>query len=100
MNAAFKIGQPRFLSADDVVTLHRASVDDYGGVDGLTEMGRLESAIATATHDVGGQFAHGFPFGMATGASETELTPVVLGLSELAATTKRQRGPQTKPRTT
>jgi death-on-curing protein len=65
VNTAFKIGQPCFLSVEDVLTLHRMSVGDYGGVDGLTEMGRLESAIAVPAQGIAGEFAHEFPFGMA-----------------------------------
>jgi death-on-curing protein len=46
MNAQLKIGQPRFLTKDEVLSLHRASIDMYGGADGVLNDGSLESALA------------------------------------------------------
>ena len=31
MSTPYKIGQPRFLSEDEIVTLHRATIDGFGG---------------------------------------------------------------------
>jgi death on curing protein len=65
MTGPLKIGQPRFLSKEEVLTLHRASLDAYGGADGFLNEGALDSALAQARQGFGGQFAHAFPFGMA-----------------------------------
>lgn len=65
MNAPLKIGQPRFLTKDDVLSLHRASIDMYGGTDGILDDGALKSALAQPRQAFGGEFAHEFPFGMA-----------------------------------
>lgn len=65
MSGSFKIGQPRFLSKDEVLTLHRASLDAYGGADGFLNEGALDSALAQARQGFGGEHTHAFPFGMA-----------------------------------
>lgn len=65
MTFPLKIGQPRFLTLDEVLALHRASTDVYGGIDGVVDIGRLESSLAMAAQGVAGAFAHSFPFEMA-----------------------------------
>ncbi len=65
MNLPLKIGQPRFLSKDEVLTLHQASLDLHGGAEGFLNEGALESAIAQPRQGFAGQFSHEFPFGMA-----------------------------------
>lgn len=65
MNHPLKIGQPRFLSLDEVLTLHRASLDAYGGADGVIDQGKLESSLAMPGQGFSGEYAHEFPFGMA-----------------------------------
>lgn len=65
MSVSLKIGQPRFLGIEEMLALHRAAVDDYGGVDGLVDRARLESALATPTQRSRGTFDHDSPFGMA-----------------------------------
>jgi death on curing protein len=60
-----KIGQPRFLSRSEVLTLHRASLDAYGGVDGILNEGALDSSLAQPGQGFGGSYAHAFPFEMA-----------------------------------
>lgn len=65
MNLPTKIGQPRFLTKDEVLTLHRASLDASGGADGFLNEGALDSAIAQPRQEFGGEFNHEFPFGMA-----------------------------------
>lgn len=65
MNTPLKIRQPRFLTRDEVLSLHRASIDMYGGADGVLDDGALESALARPRQAFGGEFAHEFPFGMA-----------------------------------
>lgn len=65
MNYPLKTGQPRFLSLDEVLTLHRASIDMYGGADGILDQGKLESSLAMPRQGFGSDYAHEFPFGMA-----------------------------------
>lgn len=66
MNVPRKIGQPRFLTLDEVLTLHRLAVDSYGGAEGVADFGRLDAALAMPRQSVGGEYAHDFPFGMAS----------------------------------
>ena len=65
MNDPLKIGQPRFLSLDEVLTLHRASIDAYGGADGVLDQGKLEASLAMPQQGFGAERVHEFPFGMA-----------------------------------
>ena len=65
MNVSPKIGQPRFLSKAEVLTLHRVAISAYGGAHGLLDEGRLDAALAMPSQTVGGQPAHLFPFTMA-----------------------------------
>lgn len=52
------IPEPRFLSADDVLTLHAIAIEDQGGDPTLRDSGLLESAVATPAQTFGGQFLH------------------------------------------
>lgn len=65
MNVPFKVGQPRFLTKDEVLTLHRVSIDAYGGADGILNDGALDSSLAMPAHGFSASYAHEFPFGMA-----------------------------------
>ncbi len=65
MNYPLKIGQPHFLSLEEVLTLHRASIDAYGGADGVLDQGKLESSLAMPRQGFGSDYAHEFPFGIA-----------------------------------
>jgi death on curing protein len=47
-----------FLQVADVLTLHSAQVDLYGGEHGVREMGLLESAIAQPQATFGGEYLH------------------------------------------
>ncbi len=58
-------GQPRFLTKAEVLTLHAASIDMYGGAHGLLDDGKLDASLAMPPQGFGGAFAHEFPFGMA-----------------------------------
>jgi death-on-curing protein len=44
--------EPVFLSRDQVLELHRSSLEQHGGLDGLREPGLLDSALMQpeATH--------------------------------------------------
>ncbi len=48
----------RFLSVDDVLTLHAIAIEDQGGDPTLRDRGLLESAIATPAQQFGGQYLH------------------------------------------
>ena len=65
MSTPYKIGQPRFLSEDEVVTLHRATIDGFGGTSGLLDAGKLSSALAQPRQGFGRDYVHAFPFEMA-----------------------------------
>jgi death-on-curing protein len=65
VNYPLKIGQPRFLTLDEVLTLHKASLDAYGGADGILDRGKLDASLAMPQQGLGGEYAHEFPFGMA-----------------------------------
>jgi death-on-curing protein len=44
-----------YLSIDQVLALHRAQIDSYGGAHGLREKGGLESALARPQMTFGGE---------------------------------------------
>jgi death-on-curing protein len=56
---------PRFLTLDEILTLHWAALRQYGGLDGIRDRGSLESAVAMPSQGFGGVYAHAFPFEMA-----------------------------------
>jgi death-on-curing protein len=57
--------EPRFLTTDEVLTLHETAVDEHGGSYGVRERGLLESALAMPRQGFGGSYAHDYPFAMA-----------------------------------
>jgi death-on-curing protein len=65
VNLPFKIGQPRFLTRDEVLTLHATSLDAYGGAPGVLSTGMLDASLAMPGQGIGREYAHEFPFGMA-----------------------------------
>jgi death-on-curing protein len=52
--------EPCFLSFDQVMRLHRRSLQEHGGLDGVRDVGAVESALAAAqnTHVYGGGDLH------------------------------------------
>lgn len=56
---------PRFLELAEVLTLHEAGIEEFGGKPGVRDQGLLESAIAVPRQTVAEEFAHSIPFGMA-----------------------------------
>lgn len=54
-----------FLTVQDVLSLHAAQVELYGGHHGVRDMGLLESAVAQPQATLGGVYCHEFPFAMA-----------------------------------
>jgi death-on-curing protein len=49
---------PRFLSADDILTLHAIAIEDQGGDASLRDRALLESATAMPSQQFQGQFLH------------------------------------------
>ncbi len=54
-----------FLSLDQVVRIHAAMIERYGGHPGLRDPGLLASALAVPRASFGGQYLHGDVFEMA-----------------------------------
>lgn len=60
--------QPSFLSLEQLIRLHRTSLHEHGGIDGVRDMGAVESALASAKnawfyaagdlHDVAAAYAY------------------------------------------
>lgn len=48
----------RFLTTDEVRTIHARSIDTFGGAHGLRDPGLLESAVAMPPASFGGQELH------------------------------------------
>jgi death on curing protein len=59
------VTDPEFLDVADVLELHRLSLAEYGGGDGLRDPGLLESAVAQPQAAFGDQFAHDGLYAMA-----------------------------------
>ncbi len=57
--------EPLFLDVEDVVELHAAQLEIYGGASGLRERALLESAVAQPQASFGGKFTHEGLFAMA-----------------------------------
>ncbi len=55
----------QFLELDDVIEIHAGQIADYGGSDGLRDLGLLESALAQPEAGFGGQYLHADIFEMA-----------------------------------
>ncbi len=55
----------RFLSLDDVLTLHDMQIERYGGSSGIRDQGLLESAIGMPQASFGGVYMHPSLFEMA-----------------------------------
>ncbi len=49
---------PIFLELDEVLLIHRDQLQRYGGMDGVREMGLLQSALAAPAASFGGRFLH------------------------------------------
>lgn len=49
---------PEFLDIEDVLELHRLSLEQYGGGSGVRDLGLLESALAQPRSAFGEQYAH------------------------------------------
>lgn len=49
---------PLFLSADEVLEMHRQQIDRYGGALGIRDSGGLQSALATPQATFDGEYLH------------------------------------------
>lgn len=56
---------PRFLTVEEVLSLHEAAIDEHGGSHGVRDAALLDSAVAMPKQGFAGAFAHPIPFGMA-----------------------------------
>jgi death-on-curing protein len=56
---------PRFLTLDEVLTIHATILAKYGGSEGVLNGSLLESALASPQASYGGRFLNAFPFEMA-----------------------------------
>ena len=59
------MSMPLFLDLDHIMRLHRSLIDQYGGTDGVRDVGLLQSAIAMPQASYDGEFLHGDIFEMA-----------------------------------
>ena len=49
---------PRFLSVDNVIELHRRTLEKEGGSPGIRDSGLLESAVTAPRQTFGGEYLH------------------------------------------
>jgi death on curing protein len=56
---------PRFLTEEEVLTLHELAIHAFGGKSGLRDRGVLLSAITMPQQGLADAYAHSMPFGMA-----------------------------------
>jgi len=54
-----------FLTVEEVLEIHRAQLERWGGSDGIRDRGALESATAMAQASFGGEYLHEDLFSMA-----------------------------------
>lgn len=59
------MAEPQFLTLDQVLEIHRAQLDHFGGQEGIRDQGALESAVAQPEAGFGDAHLHTYPFGMA-----------------------------------
>jgi death on curing protein len=59
------VDPPLFLTAEEVLSLHRLQLDRFGGMPGVRDMGLLESALAQPEAGFGGEYLHVDEFEMA-----------------------------------
>ncbi len=57
---------PKFLTLDDVLEVHRDQIERYGGTLGVRDNGLLESALAAPQSGFGGHYLHADLFEMAS----------------------------------
>jgi len=65
VTVALSVVEPRFLTIEEITTLHETAIFQHGGSLGQRDKAALESALAQPRHVFDDQFAHAFPFDMA-----------------------------------
>lgn len=50
--------EPDFLSLEKILEIHQIQIREYGGSDGLRDVGLLQSAVAMPAAEFGGQYLH------------------------------------------
>ena len=65
MNPHVTLKPMRFLTLNEVMTLHEAAIDQFGGSHGVRDQGGVEAAVMMPQQGFGGQHVHAFPFEMA-----------------------------------
>lgn len=56
---------PRFLTLTEILEFHEELIRDFGGSQGIRDLGLAEAAIAMPRAGAGEKSFHAFPFGMA-----------------------------------
>src|SRR4051794_3707052 len=56
---------PRFLDMDVVIKIHRQQIEATGGLDGIRDLGLLDSALAQPMAAFSGEFLHADVFAIA-----------------------------------
>jgi death on curing protein len=51
--------EPIFLSLENILSIHARMIAEFGGAEGVTDRGMLESAVAMPTASFAGEFLHG-----------------------------------------
>ena len=64
-DASYGALQPVFLTVAEVLRFHRRQIDEFGGTDGVRDMGLLQSALAQPESGFGGHWLHEDVFEMA-----------------------------------
>ena len=57
--------EPRFLTAEEILGLHKAQLRRFGGAAGIRDLGMLESAVAMPAMGIGDAYFHNDLFEMA-----------------------------------
>lgn len=59
------MSEPRFLTRDEILYLHRLQLEAFGGSDGIRDEGGFDAAVAMPQQTFGGEFVHANVFEMA-----------------------------------
>ena len=62
------------IALDDILELHKRSIADYGGLNGIRDIGLLESAIARAYQTFEGNDLYPTPYEKAAALGESLIT--------------------------
>ena len=57
--------EPEFLTIEDVLQIHEAQIEAYGGIAGIRDQGLLESAVMMPQASFDGEYLHQNLFEMA-----------------------------------